>query len=101
MKKSLLCLSVACAIALSAVVCRPCQASDEAAAVPSAELILAKIKKHDKKVSRELRQIKRELAVMQQGADKPGFKDIVGGIGYILGIFGVAAYMAARKKGDS
>jgi nickel transport protein len=28
----------------------------------------------------------------------PGFRDIVGGIGYILGLVGIAAYVHSRRK---
>ncbi|MDM8516914.1 hypothetical protein QUF76_11995, partial [Desulfobacterales bacterium HSG16] len=31
---------------------------------------------------------------------KNNFKDVIGGIGYIFGLFGVAAYMASRRKKD-
>ncbi|MBW1988170.1 MAG: hypothetical protein JRI97_01350 [Deltaproteobacteria bacterium] len=31
---------------------------------------------------------------------KPGIRDIVGGVGWILGVFGAAALAASRRKGD-
>lgn len=34
----------------------------------------------------------------RQAGDGPGMVEIVGGIGYILGLFGVAAFFAARRK---
>lgn len=37
--------------------------------------------------------------MMQQSRDSgPDFRDIIGGIGYIMGLAGIAAYMSSRKK---
>ena len=60
--------------------------------------VLARVKKLDKKMSRELRQIKRDLVVMRQAGEETSFKDVVGGVGYILGLFGAAAFVASRKE---
>lgn len=46
-------------------------------------------------VRRELEPVKRMLADLSQPG--PGVTEIVGGIGYILGIFGIVAYMKSRK----
>lgn len=47
-------------------------------------------------VRRELEPVKRMLADMSQSG--PGMTEIVGGIGYIMGLFGIAAYMKSRQK---
>ena len=52
----------------------------------------------EEKNSREFREIKRDIAVLSQQVAEPGMSEILGGIGYILGLFGVAAYVASRKK---
>ena len=45
----------------------------------------------------KLKPVIRELAKLRE--DKgPGVTEIIGGIGYILGIMGIAAYMKSRKK---
>lgn len=49
-------------------------------------------------VHRELAPIKRMLANMSQPG--PGVTEIIGGIGYILGLFGIVAYMKSRKKNE-
>jgi len=49
-------------------------------------------------VRRELEPVKRMLADMSQKG--PGVTEIVGGIGYILGLFGIVAYMKSRKNDD-
>lgn len=54
----------------------------------------------EQKNSKEFRQIKRDIAALSQQVSEPGMREIFGGIGYILGIFGVAAYFASRKKTD-
>lgn len=46
----------------------------------------------------ELRQVKRELVMLRQQREKPGLREIVGGIGYIMGLLGVATYVASKKK---
>jgi nickel transport protein len=38
------------------------------------------------------------LQMMAEKEDKPGFKDIVGGIGYIVGLMGLFLYMKSRKE---
>ncbi len=46
-------------------------------------------------VRRELAPVKQMLAGLQQAG--PGLTEILGGIGYIIGLFGVVAYMKSRK----
>ena len=45
----------------------------------------------------ELKPIRRSLA--QAAEQKPGFRDIMGGIGYLLGLAGLVAWMKNRKTG--
>lgn len=52
--------------------------------------------------SRELHQIKRDIAALNQKLEKPGIKDIVAGVGFILGLFGIGALIISRgNKKDS
>jgi len=46
-------------------------------------------------LAEELAPIKRTLAKLQE--QKPGFRDIMGGIGYILGLAGLVAWLKNRK----
>lgn len=48
-------------------------------------------------VRRELAPIKAMLTDLHQGG--PGVTEIVGGIGYIIGLFGIVAYMKSRRSG--
>jgi len=47
-------------------------------------------------VRRELEPVKQMLANMSQSG--PGVTEVIGGIGYILGLFGMVAYMKSRKN---
>ncbi|MEN8245518.1 MAG: hypothetical protein ABFS43_11530 [Thermodesulfobacteriota bacterium] len=60
--------------------------------------VIAEIKEQNAKLSNELRRIHREIAALRADLDKPGVKDIFGGIGYILGLCGAAALVAARSR---
>jgi hypothetical protein len=62
--------------------------------------LVALLAEQEQKNSKEFRQIKRDLAALSQQVAEPGMREIFGGIGYILGIFGVAAYVASRKKAN-
>ena len=46
-------------------------------------------------LAKELEPIKRSLAESKQ--NKPGFRDIMGGIGYLLGLAGLVAWLKNRK----
>ena len=50
-------------------------------------------------IAEELAPIKRTLAKAQE--QKPGFRDIMGGIGYLLGLAGLVAWLKNRKTDDS
>jgi nickel transport protein len=52
----------------------------------------------DKLVEARLAPIKAQLARLVELGDKVGVKDVVGGLGWILGLFGVAAYFASRRN---
>ena len=64
----------------------------------SSQEIVALLNQQNSKLSNELRRIQREIAALRADLDKPGLKDVFSGIGYILGLFGVAAFVAARRK---
>jgi hypothetical protein len=60
--------------------------------------LMAGIEEQNRKVNQELRQIKREIASLNQKLENPGIQEIMGGIGCILGLFGIAAFFAARRQ---
>jgi nickel transport protein len=60
--------------------------------------VIQLLKEQNSNLSRELRRIQREIAALRADLDKPGLKEVFAGIGYIFGLFGVAAFVAARRK---
>ena len=56
------------------------------------------LKARESKLSGDLRRIQREIAALRADFNKPGMDSIFSGIGYILGIFGTAAFIAARRR---
>jgi len=60
--------------------------------------IIALLREQNSKLSGEIRRIHREIAALRADLDKPDVKDVFSGIGYILGLCGVAALVAARKN---
>jgi len=60
--------------------------------------LIALLTRQEQNTSRELRLIKRDIAALNQKLDKPGIKDIVAGIGFILGLFGIAALINSRRS---
>ena len=73
------------------------QAQEEAADSDS-QAVITLLKEQNKKMSNDLRRIQREIAALRADLGEPGVKDVAAGIGYIFGLFGVAAYVASRKK---
>lgn len=53
----------------------------------------------DPQVAEELRRIHREIAALRADLNQPGLQEVFSGLGYILGLFGVAAFVASRRKG--
>jgi len=84
----------------------PSQAGPNAAAVGAdgergteeALRLLEAIQSQQREMVQELRAVKREIGALKVALNEPGLKDIVGGIGYILGVFGIAAYLHARRR---
>jgi hypothetical protein len=64
-----------------------------------AQEVVTLLKEQNSRLTNDLRRIQREIAALRADLDKPSFKDVFAGIGYIFGLFGVAAFVAARRKG--
>ena len=59
--------------------------------------VIELLNKQHSRLSADLRRIHREIAALRADQDKPGVQEIFSGIGYIFGLFGVAAYVASRR----
>ena len=77
---------------------RPAPLQAQTPAQENRQEIVALLKTQNDKLVGDLRRIQREIAALRADLDKPGLKDVFSGIGYIFGLFGVAAYVAARRK---
>ena len=75
-------------------------ASAAAATAPDVRCsaLAAQLAAQNQQIRHELRLIKRDLAVLNQNLEKPGVAEIMAGVGYILGLFGIAAFVAARRQ---
>jgi len=62
------------------------------------EEAVALMKAQNDRLTGDLRRIQREIAALRADLDKPGIDDIFSGIGYILGLFGTAAFVASRRR---
>jgi len=64
----------------------------------SSQEVITLLKEQNSKLSADLGRIQREIAALRADLDKPDIKDVLGGIGYIFGLFGIAAFVASRRK---
>jgi nickel transport protein len=60
--------------------------------------VIALLKAQNRELSGDLRRIHREIAALRADLNEPGMKEVFAGIGYIVGLFGVAAFVAARRR---
>ncbi len=52
----------------------------------------------DRTLEKKLRPIKNILLQIQESSSKPGISEILGGIGYILGLMGIVMYFKSRRR---
>jgi len=62
------------------------------------DAVLFVVEEQNRELRQELRQIKRELSLLNQNMERPGVREIITGIGFILGLFGAAALFSARRR---
>ncbi len=89
-------LRIAAAGLLLAVLPGPGWAQDPVST--DTQAVISLLKEQNGKLSGDLRRIQREIAALREDLGKPGLEDVFAGIGYIFGLFGVAAYVASRRK---
>lgn len=53
----------------------------------------------EKVIDNKLQPVMRILVKLQEKSEKPGLTEIIGGVGYIIGIMGVIAYFKGRSAG--
>jgi len=60
--------------------------------------VISLLKEQNSKLSGDLRRIQREIAGLRADLGQPGISDVFSGVGYIFGLFGTAAFVAARRR---
>ncbi|NOY13745.1 MAG: hypothetical protein GXP51_08725 [Deltaproteobacteria bacterium] len=65
--------------------------------VTGAETVL-QLEQENAALQHKIRRLQRETAALRDELGSPGISQIFGGIGYIVGLFGVVGWIAARKK---
>jgi len=73
--------------------------SDNTCQSAQCEQIIAQLQQQKSLITRELAQIKREIALLRETLSEPGLQEVFAGIGYILGLVGIAFYVHCRKSG--
>ena len=92
-------LVVAVVLCLPAVIAAAEETAPPLAQVLDCPALASQVSEENRRLREELRQVKRELALLNQNLEKPGAREIIAGIGFILGLFGVAALVSARRQG--
>ena len=59
---------------------------------------IQQLEQENSTLQRKVRRLERQTKAMRDELNSPGAPQIIGGIGYIVGLFGVAGWIAARKK---
>jgi len=67
-------------------------------AIDPCQAVLAQVQEQNNKLSGDLRRIQRELSALRADLAKPGLEEVLAGIGYIMGLFGAAAFVASRRR---
>lgn len=78
--------------------CGPTYLYAESPAIDPCQAVLSQLQEQNNKLSGDLRRIQRELSALRADLAKPGLDDVLAGIGYIIGLFGAAAFVASRRK---
>lgn len=59
---------------------------------------IVQLQQENTALQRKLKRLESQVAALREELNSPDATQIGGGIGYIVGLFGVAAWLAARKK---
>lgn len=89
---------LAAAVICAGLMLLPASAPAETPSDADLRDLAALLAEQNSTLSRELRHIQREIAALRADMGQPGFQEIFGGIGYIFGLFGTAAFVASRRR---
>lgn len=77
---------------------QPASAARAEGQLQDCSAVLTALEEQNRKLQQELRQIKREIGVLNQNLEKPGAREIIAGVGFILGLFGTAALFTTKRR---
>ena len=69
--------------------------------VSFADAPLAELQKDNVALRRQVQRLKQQVSAQREELNSPGLTEIAGGIGYIVGIFGLFGWKAARKQSSA
>jgi hypothetical protein len=64
----------------------------------SASATIDQLQQENTSLQLKVKRLERQVSAMREEMNTPDATQIIGGIGYIVGIFGVCGWIAARKK---
>jgi len=59
---------------------------------------ISQLQQENRQLQRQVRRLEVQVEALREELNAPNASQVIGGIGYIVGIFGVAGWIAARKK---
>lgn len=59
--------------------------------------ILVQLQQENAELQRDVNRLESQVAALREEMNTPGASRIIAGLGYIVGIFGVAVWIAARR----
>lgn len=85
---------VCCLLLCSFWFCSPLYAVEQ----QTAETPLVALQQENAALQRKVHRLERQADALRQELNAPDATQVIGGIGYIVGLFGVASWFVARKK---
>ena len=66
--------------------------------VSAVEIYLQRLEQENAVLQRQVRRLESQAVALREELNSPGAEQVIAGIGYIVGLFGVVAWFASRKK---
>ncbi len=73
----------------------------DTATAPACAEAIARQAAQLKGLQQDVQRLHREIALLRSELSTPGLTEVLGGIGYIIGLFGLVAWLGRRKQGAS
>ena len=86
--------SIVCLLLFCLLLTPPATAAPD----PVAAELAQSLPQENADLKRKVRRLEHQVTALRDELNSPGATQIIGGIGYIVGLFGIAGWVAARKK---